>query len=188
MSWQNTSLLMLRTMLSDAGCDGDNRYTNSRLEDLLITAAYFLPLEINFNTTYTVNVASYSISPDPGASSPPDDGYEFISFMVLKEACLADESNFRTAALLQGVQARLGPAQLNTSNYGDKLSILLTEGPCKAFSTLSNDYNFSYEGKKIIRAVMSPFASNKFDPRSMLGSMGEADTNNPHRNRGGYGY
>ena len=40
---------MLRTMLNDAGCDAV-RYPPQRLSDLLITAAYFLPLDINFST------------------------------------------------------------------------------------------------------------------------------------------
>ena len=166
MSWQNTSLLMLRTMLNDAGVN-ETRYSTQRLEELLITSAYFLPLQINFSTTYTVDVSSYT-----------------ISFMVLKASCLADEGNFRSAALLQGVNARIGPAHLNTSSYGTHLATLLNQGPCKAFEELKEQYNFSYEGKKIIRAVMSPFVSNNFDPRSMLGSMGEADTQNGHRSRG----
>jgi len=185
MSWQNTSLLMLRTMLNDAGVS-EMRYSTQRLEELLITSAYFLPLEINFNSIYTVDVSAYTITPDPGGSSPTADGDEFISFMVLKAACIADEGNFRNAALLQGVNARVGPAHINTSAYGSHLTTLLTEGPCKAFQELRSEYNFSYEGKKIIRAVMSPFAANKFDPRSMLGGVGEGDLQNPIRNRGGY--
>ena len=185
MSWQNTSLLMLRTMLNDAGVS-ETRYSTQRLEELLITGAYFLPLEINFNSAYTVNVSTYAIAPDPGSSGAPADGEEFISFMVLKAACIADEGNFRNAALLQGVNARVGPAHINTSAYGSHLTTLLTEGPCKAFQELKERYNFSYEGKKIIRAVMSPFAANKFDPRSMLGGVGEGDLQNPIRNRGGY--
>jgi hypothetical protein len=184
MSWQNTSLLMLRTMLNDAGVS-EMRYSTQRLEELLITSAYFLPLGINFNSTYVVDVSAYTITPDPSTTA---DGDEFISFMVLKSACIADEGNFRNAALLQGVNARVGPAHINTSAYGSHLTVLLTEGPCKAFQELRKEYNFSYEGKKIIRAVMSPFAANKFDPRTMLGSMGEADLQNPIRNRGDYGY
>ena len=184
MSWQNTSLLMLRTMLNDAGVS-EMRYSTQRLEELLITSAYFLPLEINFNSIYLIDVGAYTITPDPSAET---DGDEFISFMVLKAACIADEGNFRNAALLQGVNARVGPAHINTSSYGSHLTTLLTEGPCKAFQELRSEYNFSYEGKKIIRAVMSPFAANKFDPRTMLGSIGEADLQNPIRNRGGYGY
>jgi len=184
MSWQNTSLLMLRTILNDAGVS-ETRYSTQRLEELLITSAYFLPLEINFNTVYVIDVGGYSISPDPSSTS---DGEEFISFMVLKASCIADEGNFRNAALLQGVNARVGPAHINTSSYGSHLTTLLTQGPCKAFQDLRKEYNFSYEGKKIIRAVMSPFAANKFDPRSMLGRLGEADLQNPLRDRGDYGY
>lgn len=169
---------MLRTMLNDAGCGGDNKYTTQRLEELLITSAYFLPLEINFDTAYVIDVAAYTITPNP---IDQDDGTEFISFMVLKSACLTDESAFRTAALLQGVTARCGPASIQTSSYGSQLATLLTQGPCRSFEELKNEYNFSYDGRKIIRAVMTPFASNSYDPRSMLGRIGQADLQNPFR-------
>ncbi len=180
-TWQNTSLLMLRTLLNDAGC-GDPRYTNSRLEQLLITAAYFLPIDINFNTDYIVNVETNTITPNPDSQS---DGSDFINFMVLKAACIADEGNFRNAALLQGVSARLGPAALDTGAYGTYLRDLLTNGPCKIFQELVNNYNFSYEGGKIIRAVMSPFVSNDFDPPSYgdAGNTTSLDTQNLHRLR-----
>ena len=159
-TWQNTSLIMLRTMLNDAGCD-TVRYTPQRLEDLLITSAYFLPLEINFKTTYVVDVELRTITPNP---VDEEDGDEFINLMVLKSACMTDEGNFRTAALAQGVSARIGPASLTTSNYGQYLGTLLNEGPCKAYSRLVEVYNMSYDGSKIIRAVMSPFVANDYNP------------------------
>jgi hypothetical protein len=161
MSWQNSSLIILRTMLNDAGCDGINTYSTQRLEDLLITSAYFLPIDINFKSSYVVDVSAYSITPNPDSQ---DDGKEFISFMVLKAACLADEGAFRNAALLQGVTARLGPASLQTASYGAQLAILLNEGPCRAFEELKKAYNFGYKGAQTIQAVMSPFASNDFFP------------------------
>lgn len=181
-TWEQTSLLMLRTMLNDAGC-GEGTYTTKRLEDLLITAAYFLPIDINFSSSYTVDVEANTISPDPISES---DGQEFINFMVLRAACLADEGNFRTNALLQGVKARCGPAVIETSKYGQFLAELLTAGPCATYETLKKEYNFSYEGGQIIRAVMSPFASNTFDPSRNLGGHGFLDTNNPHRGRDSY--
>ena len=52
-------------MLNDAGCDGNNTYTTQRLEDLLITSAYFLPIDINFKSDYVVDVGAYSITPNP---------------------------------------------------------------------------------------------------------------------------
>jgi len=157
-SWKTVGVTMLRTMLNDAGAD---TYTTSRLEDLLVTAAYFLPVEVNFVTTYVINIQEESVSPDPLAQT---DGPEFISLAVLKAACMLDESAFRTSALLQGVTARCGPAVIDTGKYGEYLKTLLTAGPCQAYQTLKQKYNFSYEGKNIIRAVMSPFASNDFYP------------------------
>ena len=41
---------------------------------------------------------------------------------------------------------------------------LLNEGPCKAYSKLVEVYNMGYDGSKIIRAVMSPFVANDYDP------------------------
>ena len=161
MSWQNSSLIMLRTMLNDAGCDGNNTYSTQRLEDLLITSAYFLPIDINFKSSYVIDVGAYTITPNP---DDQDDGKEFVSFMVLKAACLADEGAFRNAALLQGVTARLGPASLQTGSYGAQLALLLNEGPCKSFEELKKAYNFSYKGAQVIQAVMSPFVSNDFFP------------------------
>ena len=180
MSWQNTSLIMLRTLLNDASCSTE-KYTDDRLMDLLLTSAYIIRIDINFNTTYTVDVEAYTISPDPIGQT---DGTEFISFMVLKAACIADEGNFRTSALLQGVSARCGPASITTSNYGGYLKELLTAGPCKSYQTLSDQYNFSYEGKRIIKAVMSPFAANDFDPGTQMGQLGIGDLQNSHRQRG----
>ena len=170
-TWQNTSLIMLRTMLNDAGCDAV-RYPPQRLSDLLITAAYFLPLDINFSSDFVVDVEARTITPSP---IDQDDGDEFINFMVLRAACMADEGNFRTAALAQGVSARLGPASLTTSNYGQYLQMLLNEGPCKTYDRLVEVYNMSYEGSKVIRAVLSPFTSNDFDPSNSLGSPGMGD-------------
>ena len=170
-TWQNTSLIMLRTLLNDAGCDSV-RYTPQRLDDLLITAAYLIPMEAHFKTTYVVNVESRTVTPDPIDQT---DGEEFINLIVLKSACIADEGNFRTAALAQGITARIGPAALQTSSYGQYLGTLLNEGPCKAYAKLVELYNMSYDSAQIIRAVMSPFVANDYDP-SNLGSTGSADT------------
>lgn len=178
MSWATDSLTMLRVMLNDAGVT--QTYTDDRLTDLLITAAYIIRIDVNFNTSYNVDITNKLVTPEPVDQS---DGKEFTSFTVLKAACLMDESSFRTAALLQGVSARCGPASITTSNYGGYLKELLTAGPCLMYDNLVNQYNFSYEGKQIIKAVMSPFAANDFDPGTQMGQLGIGDYQNPHRQR-----
>ena len=84
-TWQNTSLIMLRTMLDDAGCD-TVRYTPQRLNDLLITSAYLLPLEVNFQNDYVVDVELKTITPDPIYPTKHADGAEFVNLVVLKAA------------------------------------------------------------------------------------------------------
>ena len=69
-------------------------------------------------------------------------------------------------------------AILNTSSYSQYLNELLTNGPCKVYQDVSSDYNFSYEGRKIIRAIMSPFVSNDFYPP--MGDTGGADRQGPN--------
>lgn len=159
-TWQNTAITILRTMLDDSGCT--NTYTDKRLEELLISAAYFLPLKINFVTSYTINVETKIISPDPIETT--EDGSEFINFMILRAACILDESSFRSAALLQGVSARLGPAAIQTNGYGTLLKEFLDKGPCKMFEELTQTYNFNYTNKGIVRAILSPFAANDYYP------------------------
>jgi hypothetical protein len=46
------------------------------------------------------------------------------------------------------------------------------------YQDVSSDYNFSYEGRKIIRAIMSPFVSNDFYPP--MGDTGGADRQGPN--------
>jgi|TARA_R110000744_G_scaffold238416_1_gene355902 hypothetical protein len=169
MSWKTIGRTMLRAMLDDPS---STTYTDSRLDSLLITSAYFLPIEINFVTNYTVDIVAEAIAPDPASAL---DGVDFIALMVLKAACMADTGSFRTRALIQGVSASLGPASLQTGGYGAQLLNLLNLGPCKAYEELKEQYNFSYKGKQVIRAIMGPFVSNDFNPSAQRGHF-EADT------------
>jgi hypothetical protein len=158
MAWQDESVPLLRTILGDAGC-GVTNFTDTRLEELLIAAAYLVAYEIPFSTTYTVRVSQQSITPDPA------DDAAFINFIVLKAACLADEGTYRSKSLLAGLQARCGPTMLDTSNYGKGFQTLLTEGPCKAYEDLKQDALFG--NTDVIRAILSPFRGNDFDPSSL---------------------
>lgn len=154
MAWQDTAIPILRTLLNDA-C-GTITYTETRLEELSIASAHFNVQELPFSTDYTVSIPNASISPDPELD------VEFINFMVLRAACIADQGLFRERALLSGLEARCGPAILKTMQHVTGFQTLLTEGPCKAFEELKQDYIFG--NTDIIRAVLSPFIGNEFQP------------------------
>lgn len=153
--WQDTAIPILRTLLNDAAC-GEATYSESRLEELCIAAAHFNVQELPFETTYTVSIPNASITPDP------ESDVTFINFMVLRAACISDHGLFRERALLSGIEARCGPTVLRTMQHVAGFQTLLLEGPCKAFQELKNSFIFG--NTNIIRAVLSPFTGNEFQP------------------------
>ena len=59
---------------------------------------------------------------------------------------------------------------ITLDSYRQYLGTLLNEGPCKTYSKLVELYNMGYDGAKIIRAVMSPFVANDYNPLGAGGS------------------
>lgn len=153
--WQDTAIPIVRTLLNDASC-GTTTYSETRLEELCIAAAHFNVQELPFSIDYTVSIPNGSISPDP------ESDVEFINFMVLRAACIADQGLFRERALMAGIEARCGPAILKTMQHVAGFQTLLTEGPCKTFEELKQDFIFG--NTDMIRAVLSPFIGNEFQP------------------------
>ena len=84
---------VLREMIGDT--DSSNyTYTDARLEVLLTVSAYQVNQELDFTTSYTVDVAATGITPDPVAQND----HNFISLTTLKAACTSDMAEFRDKA------------------------------------------------------------------------------------------
>jgi len=159
MAWQDTMIPMLRTLVNDV--DSTPTYSDGRMEQIIVTAAQFVTLEVTFDNTYTIDIPAVSISPDPvGVSDDP-----FINLVTLKAACITDLSTFRTKALQSGIKAKCGPATLETLKHLDGFKQLLEIGPCAAYETCKQ--NWVLGNGQLVRAIMSPFVSNSFDPRSL---------------------
>lgn len=160
MAWEDEALPMLRILINDFGVEPT--YSDPRLTDILVASAYIVRQEIDFPTEYAVSMSTKTISPDP--VSEGDDS--FISFMVLKAACLADQSTYRTKALLEGVRAAMGPATLAISGNLNGFAKILEIGACATYEELKDQERFGTNALNV-RAILSPFVGNQFDP-SML--------------------
>ena len=178
MSWDDTMLIMLRVMINDDFIGDECQYTDTRLKRLLSVAAQYVIQDVKLNYTYTVDVLTPNITPDPTGLSPQDD--IFINFVVLKAACIADQSLFRTKSLVSGLKARCGPAVMETADHLKGFKDLLEVGPCKAYETLKDEHNFT--DHSTIQAVLSPFVSNRFDPRDSLDTEIPFGGHGDHRN------
>jgi hypothetical protein len=152
---------MLRVLINDT--EAPQTYSDARLQQIIVVAGQYVQQEISFTTTYTIDIGTPDISPDPTVTATKDD--EFTNFTVLKAACMTDWSTFRQKALLAGVRARCGPVLLETLKHLDGFSTLLEEGPCAAYEELKKDYQFG--NTNVVRAILSPFRGNNFDPESL---------------------
>ena len=162
MAFFDESIPIVRALIGDVG--PTLSYSDARLEEVLCVAAKLLLSDnISFDYTYTVTVSTHSISPDP-----VDNGDNaFLNFVCLKASCIMDVSQARTKAAIAGINAKLGPASLDTKGHLEGfLNILNTDGgPCKAFERLKFEHMFG--NSAICKVILSPFVSNDFNPQNL---------------------
>lgn len=171
MSWQIEIPIIVRTLISDLD-PANPTYSDERLLQVISVAAKYVQFDVVLDHIYTVDVSVPSISPDP-----TDDRDEiFISLVSLKAACLVDQSTFRTKAAAEGIKAALGPASLSVAGNASIWKTILEEGPCAIYDELVSHWDV--KNASAVRAILSPFVGNKFDPRYLLRGPIRDRTNN----------
>lgn len=151
MAWDTTMVTMLRVLINDLDA---STYTDTRLKQVIVVSAKYVNQELGF--TYDIDIDTPDITPDPVTDE--DDAY--VNFVILKAACIADQSTFRTKALNEGIKAVLGPASIAVAGNLSGFKTLLEMGPCKTYEELKFQYQIG--NAKAIKAVLSPFVGNNF--------------------------
>ena len=157
MSWQIEIPIIVRTLINDLS--ENPVYSDDRLLQIITVAAKYVQFDVVLDNKYDVNVVEPNISPDPTIGNDSI----FISLTSLKSACLVDQSVLRTKAAMEGIRAALGPAELSVGGSLVGLKMIIEEGPCAAYDELTSHWDV--KEATAIRAVLSPFVGNKFDPR-----------------------
>ena len=160
MSWDIEIPIIVRTLINDLS--DQPTYSDERLKQIIAVAAKYVQFDVVLDHLYNVDVVEANISPDP-----TDDNDEiFISLVSLKAACIVDQSALRTKAALEGIRAALGPATLTVKGSLEGFIKILENGPCSSYEELTSHWDVSQA--TAIRAILSPFVGNKFDPRSLF--------------------
>jgi len=172
MYWEIEIPIIVRSLINDlASCP---TYTDERILQLSVVAAQYVVKEVNLSKNYTIDIVNVNITPDPSEDATRDT--DFISFTALKAACFLDQSTFRTKAALEGIKTSLGPANLSVGGNLQGYKTILEEGPCSLYQRLLMDHNIGEA--TAVKAVLSPFVGNNFDPRYLLrGSFRNNDSN-----------
>ena len=159
MSWQIEIPIMVRVLINDLS--DAPAYSDERLLQTIAVAAKYVQFDVVLDRSYTVDVVSSSLSPDPTL----EDDSIFISLLALKTACLIDQSTLRTRAALEGIRAALGPASLSVAGNIAGINLIIEKGPCAAYDELTSHWDV--KEATAVRSVLSPFVGNKFDPRAI---------------------
>lgn len=157
MAWSDIAIPMLRVIINDSS--SPYTYSDDRLTSILMAAGVLINQDIKFDGTYTVDYVNETITPDPSTD------LDFLTFLIIRAACLTDFSTFRTKAVLDGLSAKMGPASLTVSDNLKGFKDLLVLGPCKTYEDMKNDYVFGSGG--LCQAVLSPFIGNNFNPENL---------------------
>lgn len=159
MSWSLEIPIIVRTLINDLS---DNpTYSDERLQQVIVVAAKYVQFDVILDHQYAIDVSVPNISPDPTT----DRDEIFIALVSLKAACIVDQSELRTKAAMEGIRAALGPASLSVGGSLEGLKMIIEKGACATYDELTSHWDV--KDATAIRAILSPFVGNHFDPRSI---------------------
>lgn len=159
MNFIDDGVIFLQVLLNDVN---GTEYCVNRLKLLLFVSAQLVKQDIYLPTTYTISISEQTISP----SADGDD--VLLNFSVMKSLCLIDGANLRVRAALEGITSKVGPASLTLSGSLEGFKELINNGPCKIYDLMKKQYVFGDGMVYSISAILSPFISSTFDPKSQL--------------------
>lgn len=159
MAWQQELTLITRTLINDL--KEPYEFSDNRIQQVIVVAAKYVQFDVNLDHSYTIDVVNNNISPDPTI----DDDSIFISLVCLKTACIIDQGKFRTKAAMEGIRAALGPASLSVTGSLSGWKEIIEHGACALYEELTSHWDV--KNASAIRAILSPFVGNKFDPRNL---------------------
>lgn len=142
MAWQDEMAAITRELIGDV--DTPYVFTDARIESVITVAAQFVNSEVDFDTTYTIDVDAGTISPDP--TSPRDD--MFISLVTMKASCILYRALLRTYAASEGVKIRDGMGEIEV------------RGKFTAFNDMAKGFCEAYQKAKL-EMTMGNFAGVK---------------------------
>ena len=81
MSWQGQMSTIVRHLISDVDSTAYT-FSANRIETSVLVAAQLITMNVDFNNTYTINVESCALSPDPTDTDTQDN--PFIALTCLR--------------------------------------------------------------------------------------------------------
>lgn len=154
MAWNEDLVIMLRAEIGDLDA---TTYSDSRLRQVLVYAAYSVYQSAHFTTVYTVSVSELSISPDPVTTND----YDFSILTVYKAACIISKGEARDKGS-GSVLIKDGPSTFDNRGAGTNLMGLM-KTVCQTYTDLLYQFQLlgDAQGGPGL-AVLSPYSPGSF--------------------------
>lgn len=123
MPWQNEMTIIIRHLVNDLDSTSYT-FTDSRLEEAVLVCAQLLLLEVDFESTYTIDVDSMTLSPDPTDSGNKDDSFINLICLSTSQMLLGSELKIHS---LNAISLRDGPSSLDLRGIVAGLKILFED-------------------------------------------------------------
>lgn len=154
MTWQNEISRIVRFIVNDLDAIS---YTDERLEETILVAVQLLIDGIDFDNTYTVDVDTLVLSPDPTTLTTKDNF--FINVVAIKTACIILGSEAKTLAA-QSMRIKDGPSSIDISSAYQSVHQLFKE-LCDKLDKMIMDHK---AGNSVAgQAVLTPYTYEGID-------------------------
>lgn len=152
MSWQLEMTTVLRYLINDMD-ETTYVYSDDKLTEALLVGAQLTQQDINFTNIYTISIEQLSLSPDPTASNPKDDG--FINLVCLKTACIILGTEVRTSG---SKSIKISDSQSSLDMSGVYAAV---RDVWKDLCSLFEKQKFQYKAasRTAGRVILGPFSS-----------------------------
>jgi hypothetical protein len=152
MTWQNEMVRIVRFLVNDLDASS---YPDSRLEETILVAAQLINPTIDFDNTYTIDVDTIVLTPDPTQLTTKDDW--FINLVCLKTACIILGSETKTLST-QSYKIVDGPSTIDAKGVYDANKTLYDE-LCEQYDRLVLQYR---AGNSVAgQAILTPYTQER---------------------------
>jgi hypothetical protein len=166
MSWQGQMSTIVRHLIDDLDA-AKYKYSPTRVETAILVSAQLTTMNVDFNNSYTINVESCSLSPDPTDTDTKDN--PFINLVSLRTACIILGGEIRSESG-NAISIKDGPSAIDLRGVSQVLATL--------YKDLSDRYDHTLleyrAGNSIAgHAILGPYSpgsdsvsNNRLDHRS----------------------
>lgn len=151
MSWQGQMGTIVRHLINDV--DPTNyKFSDNRIETTILVAAQLTKMQVDFVNSYSVNVESCRLTPDPTDQATLDD--TFITLVSLRTACIIIGSEIRSESG-NAISIKDGPSAIDLRGVSQTLTVLY-----KDLSTKYDKLLFEYKSGNSVagHAILGPYS------------------------------